>query len=195
MTRPEERLASSGSRWPPWLSWAWRDRARTALLPALLIVVVTGVVVAVTSGGGKTSASHPAGGAASFSAPREAAVTRGAKWITGPSGKLLAVVNADLGRLAAAGRAGQRSAARAAGTQLAADAKAALSGPMPPVDATVYQSALKDFERAGAQVASGEFGKAIPLLHAGGIGITQVTAEVNVPAPVNPPAPGSDPNE
>jgi hypothetical protein len=162
------------------------------LLPVLLIAVVIGVVLAGTSGG--KSASRPARGAAP-TAPAEAAVTQGAKWMTGSSGKLLAVVNADLGRLSTADRTGQRSAARAAGTQLASDARAALSGPMPPVDVTVYQSALNDFERAGAQVARGEFSKATPLLNAGGVGITTVTAEVNVPAPVNPPAQGSDPNE
>jgi hypothetical protein len=187
MTPPVGRLASSpGSRRPPRLRWA--------LLPVLLIVMVIGVVVALTGSSGAKTASRPAGGAAS-AAPVEAAVTNGAKWITGRSGKLLAVVNADLGRLAAADRAGQRSAARTAGTQLAADAKAALDGPMPPVEATVYQSALKDFEQAGAYTASGEFGPAAPLLNAGGSGITKVTAAVDTPAAVNPPAPGSDPNE
>jgi hypothetical protein len=162
------------------------------MLPALLLVVLVGVVLAGTSGG--KTASRPAAGAAS-AVPREAAVTKGAKWIAGSSGQLLAVVNADLGRLSSAVRAGRRSAARAAGTQLDSDARAALSAPMPPVEATVYRSALKDFERAGAYTASGEFSQATPLLNAGGIGIAKVTDEVNVAAPVNPPAPGSDPNE
>lgn len=187
MTRPADQLAGRpGSRRLPRLRWA--------MLPVLLIVVVIGVVVALAGTSGGKTASPPAGGAAS-AAPREAAVTNGAKWITGPSGKLLAVVNAGLGRLAAADRAGQRSAARTAGTELAADAKAALDGPMPPVEAAVYQSALKDFEQAGGYTASGEFGRATPLLNAGGSGITKVTAAVDTPAAVNPPARGSDPNE
>ena len=153
-------------------------------LPVLLLAMVAGIVAAVTSGGGNTGA-NPGGTAA---APREAAVTKGAKWITGPSGTLLATVNADLGRLAAAVRAGHRNAAETAGAQLATDAKAALRGPMPPADAKVYQSGLQEFERAGGYSASGRFSQAAPLLSAGGIAITKVTAEVNTPAAVNPPA-------
>jgi hypothetical protein len=104
-------------------------------------------------------------------------------------------VNADLGRLSTAGRAGNRDAAKIAGTQLAAAAKAALSGPMPPAESTVYQSALKDYERAGTYTARGDSGKAAPLLTAGTVEMTKVTAAQNPPAAVNGPAAVNAPND
>ena len=111
------------------------------------------------------------------------AATKGAKWITGPAGKLLTAVNIDLGKLSAAQRAGQPGAVKSAGAQLAADAKAALSGPMPPADATAYRAGLNDIGKAGTQISSGNSGRAGALLAAGNGDITTVTAAANESAP------------
>jgi hypothetical protein len=173
----------------PLKAWVRTHKIPTALLSALvLILAIVIIVVVVSSSSGTTSASHPA------SAPQEAAVTKGAKWLTGPADKVLKAVNADLGRLSQAVRADNRDAATVAGTQLATDAKAALSGAMPPVDAKIYQSALKDLEKAGTYTASGDSRKAAPLLNAGNIDMTKITAAVNAPAAANPPAAVNDPN-
>ena len=95
-------------------------------------------------------------------------------------GQLLAAVTNDIGKVSAAERAGKQSTARAAGTRLAADAKAALQGPMPAA-AKAYRSALNDLERAGTAVTAGNFSQAGPLLNAGTVKITKVTAAVNRP--------------
>lgn len=124
----------------------------------------------------------------------QAAVTPGAKWLTGPAGKLLAAVNSDVGKISADMRGGKNSAAASAGERLAADAGAALSGPMPPVDAAVYRSALKEFEQIGADTATSDFRTANSLLAPANLGVLTVTAAVNRPAPVNPPAQVNEPN-
>jgi hypothetical protein len=92
-----------------------------------------------------------------------------------------------VGKVSAAERAGRPSAAKAAGTQLAAAAEAALKGPMPPVDAAAYQSALKRLEAAGRYVASGKSGKATKLLNTGEIGIMKVTAAADAAVAVKTP--------
>ena len=166
----------------PLKAWVRTHRVPAALLSALVLALAIGTVLVASSSGGTsttTSASHRAG--PPFILPETAAVTKGAKWLTGPAGKLLVAVNADIGRLSTAERAGKQGAAKIVGTQLAADAKAALDGPMPPVDARVYQSALKDFVSAGTSAAGGDFSKATRLSNVGIIGITEVTAAVNRP--------------
>jgi hypothetical protein len=156
-----------------------------ALLSALVLAVTIGIILAVSGWGRTTTAtatttttSHRAG--PTFILPETTAVTKGAKWLTGPAGKLLADVNADIGRLSAE-TAAKQGAAKIAGTQLAGDAKAALDGPMPPVDATVYQSALNDFVTAGTSAASGDLSKAKRLSQVGMIRITEVTAAADRP--------------
>ncbi len=164
----------------PLKAWAWTHRVPVALLSALVLALAIGTVLAASSSGGTTtSASHRAG--PTFILPETAAVTKGAKWLTGPGGKLLAAVNSDIGRLRTAERARKQGAAKIVGTQLAADAKAALDGPTPPVDAAVYQSALKDFVAAGTSAAGGDFSKATRLSNVGIVGITEVTAAANRP--------------
>ena len=125
--------------------------------------------------------------------PPQAPATRGAKWLTGRAGKLLHAVNADMGKVSAYERSGKRSKAKSAGVQLAAAARAALDGPMPPVDARIYRSALEDFEQIGMDAARGNFRAASSLLTPASLGIVKVTAAVNMSAPVNPPARVSDP--
>jgi hypothetical protein len=156
------------------MTWARRHKAATALVPALILVLVIGLTVRIL--GGRHPASAPA------AAPQLAATTRGARWITGPGGKLLNAVDADLGRLAVSERAGKRGLARSAGSQLAAAAGAALSGPMPPASAKIYRSALTGFERAGRYIAHGEFNRASTLLNAGENDIVKVTSAANHPA-------------
>jgi len=185
MTQPPNRLVHSPAPTTR-MRWARRHRTLTALLAALVPVLAVGITL------GTLGASHPAGG--TDSAPQAAAVTTGARWLTGPAGRLLRAVNADVGRLSTGERAGRRDVARVAGTHLAADTQAALSGPMPPADAKMYRSALKDLERAGTSAVSGKFDNANTFLNAGDSDITKVTAAVDHPAAVNIPAAVSEPN-
>ena len=174
MTTSLEHLASGpGTRRWPGGSWVRRNKVLAMLIPVLLAAAVAGIVAG--AGGGKT-ASRP-------SAAALPAATKGAKWITGPAGKLLTAVNIDLGKLSAAQRAGQPGAVKSAGAQLAADVRAALAGPMPPADATAYRAGLNDIGKAGTQISSGNSGRAGALLAAGNGDITTVTAAANESAP------------
>jgi len=127
--------------------------------------------------------------------PTQPAVTKGEKWVTGPAGKLLSAVNADVGKISADQRAGKGSKAKALGARLTADARAALNGPMPPVDTAVYRVALEDFEQIGKDTASGGFSKTSSLLTTANLDIVRVTTAANLAAPVNSPAQVSDPSE
>ncbi len=197
-----------------------KARARAQMLivlvaPAVLIAVVAvGVVIVSSTAGGKgtTGARNAAssglsrsvganagkraltGAGAHVTAPPQAAVTRGAKWVTGPAGKLIASVDGDLGRISADERAGKGEAARGIGGQLISDAKAAERGPMPPVDAAVYRAALKDFEQIGTDTARGDFRAASSLLTAATLGIVTVTGAADSTAPVNSAAALGDPS-
>jgi hypothetical protein len=170
----EQWATGPGTRQRPGGSWVRRNKVLATLIPVLLAALVAGVVAGV--GGGKT-ASRP-------SAAALPAVTKGAKWVTGPAGQLLAAVDVDLGKLSAAQRARQSGAAKSAGAQLAADVRTALGGPMPPVDAAIYRAGLNDVGKAGTQISSGNPGPAGALLAAGNGDITEVTAAANPPAPV-----------
>jgi hypothetical protein len=167
------------------MMWARRHKILAALLPALVLAVAIGITVSAVSAG------HTVGRAA---APELAATTSGAKWLTGPPGRLLNVVNADLGRLGAGDRAGKRGAAKVAAVRLAADAAAALSGPMPPGEVKIYRSALKGFERASMYISRGKFSKAGIQLNAADSKITKVTSAVNHPAEAGSPAAVNEPN-
>jgi len=169
----EHRDSRPGTRRWPDRSWVRRNKVLATLIPVLLVVLVASVVAGV--GEGKT-ASRP-------SAAVLPATTKGAKWLTGSAGKLLAAVNVDLGKLSAAQRAGQSGVAKSAGAQLAADVQAALGGPMPPVYATIYRAGLTDLAKVGTQVSSGS-SRADALLAAGNGDITNVTAAANPAAPV-----------
>jgi hypothetical protein len=175
---PVEWASGSGTRRWPYGFWVRRHKVRATLLAVLLAVLVAGVVagVVVGAGGGKT-ASRP-------SAAALPAGTKGARWMTGPAGKLLAAVNVDLGKLSAAQRAGQQDVAKSAGMRLAADAQTALGGPMPPADATTYRAGLTDLRKAGTQISSGNSSRAGALVAAGNGDITKVTAAANPPASV-----------
>ncbi len=170
-------------------SVAGRRRRGVRWLPvAIVSVLVVGlaVVTAVVLTGGKTNNS-PVG---TMAARAQAAspVTRGSKWLDGSGTRLLTAVNADLGKISAADHAGSYPTARAAGARLAADTAVALRGPMPPVDAGVYRSALKNLWTAGSYEAGGRFGQAARLLAVGEAGIMRVTAaadrRVSVKTPV-----------
>lgn len=167
-----------------------RGRRAVAALAAGLAVVLGGVVAAGLDAG------HPAGTGAPV--PRAALVpgygTRAARWLGGPAGHLLSAVNADLGRLAVAERAGQPGPARRAGLRLSTDAKAALLGPAPPLGGRLYRAALTELERAGRSVAAGRLRAAGASLRAGESTITKATAVANSPAtPGLPAAPVTEP--
>jgi hypothetical protein len=128
-----------------------------------------------------------------LAAPPQAPVTRGANWMTGSADKLLTAVNADQGKVTADQQAGRYSAAKSVGAQLTAAARAALDGPMPPADAVLYRSALKDFEQIGTDAASGSFSKASSLMTAANLSLMKVTEATDPSAP-NAPENMTDPN-
>jgi hypothetical protein len=128
-------------------------------------------------------------------APTQPAVTKGEKWITGPAGQLLSAVNTEVGRISADQRAGKDGAAKNLGPLLTADAKAALAGPMPPVRAAIYRTALKDFEQIGTDTASGNFSKTSSLLTTANLDILSVTTAANLAAPANSAAQVGDPSD
>jgi len=173
---------------PPHTSWVRRHLPLTGLLAGLIAVAAIGAIGAtmiVSSGGGGGAASRPAPGhpyPSTAPAPQTVTVTDGAKWLSGRAGKLLATVNSDLGTLTSAERAGHHGAAKAAGRQLAADAQAAAKGPMPPVAAKAYRSALAELQRAGTYAASGSASKVTKLLEVGGLHIAKVAAAIDAPA-------------
>jgi len=167
----------------PHASWARRHLPLAGLAAALIVAAAIAATVIVSNNGrgGGTSARPGQPLSSTAPAPQAANVTGGARWLTGRAGKLLAAVNSDLGTLSAAERAGRRDAAKQAGRQLAADARAALSGPMPPAHARDYRSALAELQRAGAYAAGGDAGRAAPLLMTGGLHVARVAAAVNAP--------------
>jgi hypothetical protein len=141
-------------------------------------------------GGGKS-----AGSGGQIHVPTQPAVTKGEKWLTGPVGKLLSTVNTDVGKISADQRAGMGSGEKSLGALLAADAKAALDGPMPPVRAAVYRTALEDLEQIGEDAVSGSFGKSGSLLTTANLDLMSVTTAANTTAPVNSPAQVNDPSD
>ena len=173
----------------PAVTWVRRHKALAVLLPALVLAAAIGISLG-TRGPGHPG--HRAGPAAPV--PALAASTKGAKWLTGPAGRLLQAVNGDLGRITAGERAGRPAAARTAAAQLATAARAALSGPMPPADARKYRSALKELERASMYIASGKFRMANTILNRGDNDIAKVASAVNRPAKVRYPAAVTEPN-
>ena len=127
--------------------------------------------------------------------PTQPAATTGEKWLTGPAGKLLSTVNTDVGKISADQRAGMGSAEKRLGALLAADAKAALDGPMPPARAAVYRTALEDFEQIGKDAVSGNFGNSGSLLTTANLDLMSVTTAANTTAPVNSTAQVNDPHD
>jgi hypothetical protein len=154
-----------------------------ALVPAVVVVAAVAAVVVFNLGGQKAGT----GNSGKPTVQSVVAVTKGDRWIRGHPGQLLTAVTTDIGKISVAERAGKRDTAKAAGARLAGDAKAALQGPMPPAAVKLYQSALNDLERAGTSVTAGNFSQAGPLLNAGTVKITKVTAAVNRAAPVAAP--------
>jgi len=171
-------------------SWIRTHKLPAALISALIIVVVVVAIVAAAHGGG----SAPTSTNTSTPAAKTTATTKGEKWLDGRAGTNLQAVNADVVAINAAHRSGSRSAIERAGRHLGAEATGALRDPVAPVDASLYRTALGDFARAGRDAAGADFRAAAPLLDAGIIDITQVTAAVNSPAPAKAPATVTDPN-
>jgi hypothetical protein len=124
----------------------------------------------------------------------EASVMAADKWLTGRADKVLGSLNTDVVNVRRALRAGQRGTEARAGRQLAAAARAALDGPMPPVDAALYRSALADLDKAGTDAAVGQPGAVGPLLTAGTTEITKVTAATDLVAPSGPSGQVPEPN-
>jgi hypothetical protein len=157
---------------------------------ALAAILVVGLVVLTVVAFGGSGNLPAASGAGTADAQAATTVTKGSKWLAGSGAKQLGAVSADAGKVMAAERAGHDgAAARAAGMRLAAAAGAALSGPMPPVDAAAYRSALQDLEAAGTAAADGQYGaKAARLLDKGQAGLMRVTAAADAPVPQKTPA-------
>jgi hypothetical protein len=185
MTQPMDRPgADAPSTSAPHASWVRRRQPLTGGLAAVAVAAAVGITM-IVSNGGDGSATRPAPGhpyPSTAPAPQTVTTTDGAKWLSGRAGKLLATVNADLGTLTTAERAGHHSAAKAAGRQLTTDVRAAASGPMPPAAAKAYRSALAELQRAGTYAASGNTTKVSQLLEVGGQHIAKVAAAVDAPA-------------
>ena len=154
-----------------------------ALLAGLAVVLAVGIAVGLGGTG------HPAR-TAPGAAPVPGSVTRAARWLSGPAGRLLSSVSADLGRLTVAERAANRGTVRLAGLRLSVDAKAALLGPAPPRAVRLYRSALTQLERAGRSAATGRPRAAAASLQMGESIFTKVTAMVNAPAGAGAPGGG-----
>jgi hypothetical protein len=179
-------MAESGDARLSSVSWVRGHWVPLAVLSAVIVGLVVFTVIAF--GGSQDAPGSPVGSKAA-SAQAATTVTKGSKWLAGPGEGLLAAVNVDLGKVMAAQHAGHNDAAKAAGARLAADAGAALRGPMPPVATATYRSALKELETAGTAAADGKLGpKTTRLLIAGQAGIMRVTAAADMPVPAATPA-------
>ncbi len=181
--RRQRQRRIPGVPWASWVSWARDHMLLAALVPAVVVVAAVAVVVALNLGGQKAGS----GSSGKPTVQSVVAVTKGDRWITRHPGQLLTAVTTDIGKVSAAEQAGKRDTAKAAAARLAADAKAALRGPMPPAAVKAYRAALSDLQRAGTLVAAGNFSQARSLLNAGTVKITNVTAAVNRAAPVAAP--------
>jgi hypothetical protein len=179
---------TTGENHVPSVSWV---RGHWVLIAALSVVIAGLVVLTVIAFGGSgnppSSSGNPVGSKAA-SAQAATTVTKGSKWLASSDAKSLITVSADLGRVLSAEHAGDHGAAKTAGARLAADARSALGGTMPPVDAAAYRSALTDLQRAGILVAGGHFVKAAPLLDAGQAGLMRVTSAADEPVAMKTPA-------
>jgi len=177
------RLTSSA------IPWVRRHLVPVALLSVLAVGLVVGIVVFVGGSEPASSSSHVVGSKAA-SAQAATTVTRGSGWLASSGAKQLSMMNADVARLMAAERAAHRgTAAKAAGARLAADARTALRGPRPPVEAAVYRSALQRLEAAGSAAVAGQPGpKVSRLLQAGEAGLMRVAAAADAPVRAKTPA-------
>jgi len=173
----------------PVITWARGHLIPVAAAAVLAVGAVIGIVVFATGGGEPASFSSHTVGSKAAGAQAATTVTKGSQWLGSPQARRLTVVNADVARVMAAQQRGHRGpAARAAGARLAADARAALAGPMPPVAAAVYRAALQRLEAAGSAAAKGQFGKKTAhLLSAGEAGLMRVTAAADMPVPAKNP--------
>jgi hypothetical protein len=184
--RETAAMAESGDGRLSSVSWVRGHWVPLGVLSAVIVGLV--VLTVIAFGGSQDVPSSPVGSKAA-SAQAATTVTKGSKWLAGPGEGLLSAVNVDLGKVMAAEHAGDHGAAQAAGARLAADAGAALRGPMPPVEAATYRSALKELEAAGASAAAGKLGpRTTRLLIAGQAGIMRVTAAADMPVPAATPA-------
>jgi hypothetical protein len=154
---------------------------------AAALLAAAGLLFAAGCGGTAhtaTPAAQTATGAASPAVTATAApvtpiappTTSGPDWMAGHGGTLLYAVQGDMSTVSTDAQALDVGAAEVDGQQLATDAQAALEGPMPPVDAKDYRSAMKNFELAGQAAASGDFATANMMLTSGSADISKVTA-------------------
>jgi hypothetical protein len=189
-TRPESPESSGpGSALTPVIGWVRGHLVLVAVVSVLAVAAVVAGVVFLAGGKPASTASNTVGTKAA-SAQAATTVTKGSKWLGSSGAKQLTLVNADVARIMTVERAGSRgAAAKAAGARLAADATAALSGPMPPVDAVAYRAALQRLEAAGSAAAKGQYGpKVAHLVNAGEAGLMKVTAAADAPVSVKTPA-------
>ena len=170
-----------------WVAWAQAHKPVIGGAMILVLAVAAGATAAAIGAGdgggrGTAAARTPAAAGTARAGPPRPAVTGGTTWLTGSAGRLLDAVTADVGRINVDQRAGNPGAAHRDGTRLAADAATALRGSMPPVDASRYRAALREFEQAGVDTAAGKFSAASALLVPANLGIVTVTAAVNPPS-------------
>jgi len=172
------------------VSWVRGHLVPVAVASVLAVAAVVAGVVFLAGGGKPAGTASSTVGSGAASAQAATTVTKGSKWLGSSGARQLTVVNADVARVMTAERAGSRgAAAKAAGARLAADAGAALSGPVPPVEAVAYRTALQRLEAAGSAAAKGKYGpKVAHLVNAGEAGLMKVTAAADAPVRLKTPA-------
>jgi hypothetical protein len=156
----------------------------------LAVITLTAAAAAAGLAGCANPLHHAAStstASAAASATKQAAVTAAdaaqlscsgqAAWNAQAKASLRALY-ADTGALAADARAGNLPGVRKAGRQLASDAVAAATLPLPPVDPAAWKTLTAAYAAAGTALAGGGAITAVPQLETGGSAISAFTAAV-----------------
>jgi hypothetical protein len=153
----------------------------------LAVITLTAVAAAAGLAGCANPLHHAASAAPKASAAKAAAVTAEdavqlacagqAVWNAQAKTSLQALY-ADTGALAADARAGNLPGVRKSGRQLAADAVAAATLSLPPVDPAAWKTLTAAYVTAGTTLAGGGAITAVPQLETGGSAISAFTAAV-----------------
>ncbi len=175
MTTHRPRAPRSALDEVPGVDWIRRNRLTAGIIAGALAAILVAVIVITAGSGSGAPASHPA------KLTPKAPATAGSRWVDGTANTNLNAVNAALIALTNARTKGNAHAAAVAGMRLVDASTTALRGPMPPVDAGVYRTALGSLIRAGHDAATGKLAAAAPLINDGIVGLTAVTASANAP--------------
>lgn len=173
--------------------WRGRRKALATLAPVLVIAGAAGLLFAAPSGGAKRPESPPPP-TPTVPPATDTTATRGMHWLAGREKVLLARVSSDLGRLLKAEETGNHHELAAAGVSLEEAARAALASSAPPVDAPLFETAMRDLRRAGDATARKHAARDTRLLTMAELDLTAVTAALDAPATTKPTPQVPEPN-